>query len=65
MTNGQTLTTALAEVLRVDCAQDKAIAVRQLVAQWQDGSFTTIGKTTPPARSVSYTHLTLPTKLAV
>jgi uncharacterized ferritin-like protein (DUF455 family) len=47
---GQTLTTALAEVLRVDCAQDKAIAVRQLVAQWQDGSFTTIGKTTPPAR---------------
>ena len=50
MQTGQTLTSALAHLLRVDCARDKATAVRQLVAQWQDGGFATIGDETPPAR---------------
>ena len=50
MKNRQTLTSVLADLLRVDCARDKATAVRQLIAQWQTKGFANIGDETPPAR---------------
>ena len=50
MQTGQTLTSALADLLRVNCALDKATAVRKLIAQWQVGGFANIGDETPPAR---------------
>ena len=51
MWTGQTLTSGLANLLRIDCARHTAVTVRQLVARWQGGGFATIGDETPPART--------------